>query len=391
MGEMEPQVLGGRYRLGKTLGFGGFGEVVQAYDVTTRRLVAIKILKKEFAQDQAVIRRFEREIVLLAELSSPAIVAVFDLGRTGDGRPYLVMERLTGADCSVVCQAPGVTVANLCRWLGGAALGLAEAHHVGIVHRDVKPSNLFLCFSRVASKDYSAMEVKLIDFGISKLLSANIKAITDAAIGTPLYMAPEQIDGRADVDGRADQWGLAVTLFRLLTGNFPFCAKEASIVEVSLAVRNVPPRPTADFRGDIPRAVDDILERCFEKRRADRFPSARDLANALFAAAATPAATTTLLRPGTEGACPPGTANGGEETASTRAGGEEPASTRTGAEETGALAAPSTPPQRSSRPFRRRSSATVPAVTVAEDANATRARIPVTSPVPGSGSGRDGR
>jgi len=201
------------------------------------------------------------------------------VGRTEAGGPYIVMEFLEGNDLSQELQRRGtLSIAEAATYAVQACAALAEAHAMGIVHRDVKPGNLFL-----TRRGDGSRIVKVLDFGISKVpkRDADEPSLTtaDRWVGTPRYMAPEQFSGSASVDGRADVWSIGVVLYRALTGVHPFDGNDA--IEVMGSVARGQLAPPSSHRPDIPEALDVVILRCLERRPVDRFASARDLAAAL--------------------------------------------------------------------------------------------------------------
>jgi eukaryotic-like serine/threonine-protein kinase len=232
--EKAPPLVGGRYELEALIGKGGVGEVWRARHVALNSPVAIKFLQPASAQRESAKRRFTTEAQLTAQLKTPSAVQVFDFGITDEGQPYLVMELLEGETLGLRLQRlKRLGVADTARFLGQAARALQRAHQLGIVHRDFKPDNIV-----IYPDDEGKEQVKVLDFGVAKLVGAledrgeqnpnqpvgetTSFTRTGAVLGTPLYMAPEQILDATHVDARADIWAFGVVAFECLTGRPPF-------------------------------------------------------------------------------------------------------------------------------------------------------------------------
>src|SRR5580700_4611207 len=235
------QVLAGKYRVERVLGRGGMGMVVAAEHLHLRQKVAIKFLLPD-ATDE-VVARFLREARSAARIRSEHVARVLDVAELPDGAPYMVMEYLDGSDLSRVLRKRGpLPIEDAVDYVLQAGEAIAEAHMAGIVHRDLKPANLFL----TTAADGSAT-VKVLDFGISKDSNetnadeAMALTRTTAVLGSPYYMAPEQMRSTRGVDARADIWSLGIILYQLLTKSVPF--KSESFVELALMVVNEEPAP----------------------------------------------------------------------------------------------------------------------------------------------------
>lgn len=276
----EGDLLAGKYRVERVLGAGGMGVVVAARHVQLGQLVAIKFLKREALEQPSAIERFLRESRALASLRNEHVSRVLDVGVLDSGVPYMVMEFLEGRDLAAVLADSGPLDVELATGLvHQACKALAEAHTTGIVHRDLKPQNLFLTHTLQGSP-----RLKVLDFGISKS-TATMAGVhgaltqTRAMLGSPLYMAPEQMRSSRNADHRSDVWALGVVLFELLTKRWPFEAED--LPELCLKVVTEPPLSLAALRPDTPRALVTIVERCLEKDPAQRFQSAMALGSAL--------------------------------------------------------------------------------------------------------------
>lgn len=273
--------LGG-YRLRHKLGTGGMGEVWAAEHLLLRREVAVKILRPGAVSDRAkAVARFEREVQATAELSHPNTVRVYDGGVTDDGLWYFAMERLEGEDLGALVTREGPLDADRAmRLVAQAARGLAEAHARGIVHRDVKPENLYI--TRTGSGEL----VKVLDFGIARLVGEDQVATltqTGLLIGTPLYLSPEVAAGR-EADERADIYSLGCVLYFALTGSPPHDDRNAGAL--LFAHVHLDPMPPSSLVGlDQPEVVDALVMRCLAKDPGARFGSMSELAEALGALA----------------------------------------------------------------------------------------------------------
>jgi serine/threonine protein kinase len=263
-------VLSGRYTVQKLLGAGGMGAVFLADDLTLERAVAIKVLPPDMSRDERVVARFHREAKTAAKLDHPNIIPIHRV-ESEHGLHYFVMKYVTGRSLESILDAGApLPIPFAVRMLTEAAAALGHAHARGVVHRDVKPANIML-----SADD----QVVLTDFGISKVgdLTAQLTQ-TGMIIGTPHYMAPEQATGR-DVDGRADQYSLAVLGHQLFTGKLLFSGDSAHTI-IYRHVSEQPPR-VASLRPDVPPAVDAALDRALRKEPDERFATMEDFARAL--------------------------------------------------------------------------------------------------------------
>ncbi len=278
--------LAEKYRVTRMLGRGSMGEVWEATHTLTERRVALKVLADD-ARNVEARARILREARACGRIQHRNVIEVFDVGETDDGRPYLVMPLLSGETLEQRLEAQGplpepaavaVTLA--------VARALSAAHALGIVHRDLKPGNVFLHDDGGAD----GPEVKVLDFGISKILSRDEAAFTDAgrAVGSPAYMSPEQARGVPDVDARTDVWALGILLFEALTNALPFPG-ETPYAIVGHILHGAMPDIDA-LLPDARPSVRDLLKRCIVRDRDQRVLSARDVAGWLEAALAEPGA-----------------------------------------------------------------------------------------------------
>jgi serine/threonine protein kinase len=270
-------VVAGKYVVQGLLGEGGMGVVLAARQVNLDRLVALKLLPVEAAKDKVMVSRFLREARAAARLQSDHVAKVIDVGTMPSGAPYMVMEHLEGANLGQVLATRGrLEVATACDYLVQACHAVGEAHALGIVHRDLKPENLYL----TTTVGGTAM-VKVLDFGVSKVLTAAAIGLTttSTAVGSPMYMAPEQMRASRETDARADVWALGVVLYELLTQRCPFEAD--TLPDLCIKVVGEAPAPIAALRADLPPEIVAIVERCLEKDPSLRYADARALAAAL--------------------------------------------------------------------------------------------------------------
>ncbi|MEY4549435.1 MAG: hypothetical protein RL685_5630 [Pseudomonadota bacterium] len=270
----EGDLIDGKYRLEALLGTGGMGEVWTARNDTLGVRRAVKLIRADAGSAESTDRLLH-EAQAAARLADPAIVRVFDFGRTERGDPYIVMEMLEGEDLmSVISRRERLSPAKAVRVLLPVIRALAAAHAHGIVHRDLKPENLFL-----ARQPDGRVQPKLLDFGIAKLKNARDLRLTSAGsvMGSPLYMAPEQARGE-EVDERADIWALCVVLYEAMTGQPPFNGDDRASVMYAVATQD-PEHPS--LRGVLDPLPWSIIQRGLEKRRDERWPSMDELGRAL--------------------------------------------------------------------------------------------------------------
>jgi serine/threonine-protein kinase len=273
----EGDFVAGKYRVEKILGAGGMGCVVSALHVELRQRVALKFLLPKFAEDAQIVERFEREARAVVRLRSEHVVRVFDVGRIDSGIPYIVMEQLEGSNLATLVTSRGPLPGDeVIEYILQVCDGLGEAHANHIIHRDLKPQNLFL------TRRYDGRPlVKILDFGVSKITQSDEQQITQThdALGTPAYMAPEQLLGARNVDERSDVWALGIIMFKLLTGQLPF--EGHTMTETCLRITSDPTPPLSSYRVDVPRELAAIVDRCLEKVPSGRFASVSDLAASL--------------------------------------------------------------------------------------------------------------
>ena len=269
----------GRYRLQAPIGRGGMGEVWLAWDLQLRRNVALKLLRPAGIPDPSSLRRFEREAQAASQMRIPHSVQVYDFGVSDDGIHYIAMEYLSGTDLETLVTRYGpLPAGRAIHFVRQACHSLEEAHAAGIIHRDVKPSNLFV--TRVAGDpDF----LKLLDFGLARLrpsVGGDVR-LTQAGMlfGTPAFLAPEMWDG-AEADERSDVYAVGVTLYFLLTGRVPFEGEAPTAIMLAQLEHDVIP-PSARLGEALPAGLDALVLRAMSKRPADRYQSALELRQAL--------------------------------------------------------------------------------------------------------------
>ena len=276
------RAIAGRYRVSATIGTGGMGTVYSAVDLHTGAEVAVKFLKAQFLS-ATDLRRFRREAQTALTVKHRHLCNVHYLG-VDQGTPYIVMELLAGetlrrriADTGPLSPADAVTV------MIQVLEGLSAAHAMRVIHRDIKPGNIFVTTPRG-----SPPSVKVIDFGLAKLIAPGAMkprattsdgedtaiTSTDVTPGTPFYMSPEQVAGVRDLDERVDVWAAGLTLYELLLGRRPYDALAQSLVSAPLP-------PLSSVRADLPVGFDAVLAKALQKRREDRYASAAEFRTAL--------------------------------------------------------------------------------------------------------------
>ena len=278
------EVLEGKYRVEQLLGEGGMGAVAKATHMLRRAPVAIKFMSPAVLALQGAVERFVNEGVAASQIDSDHVVKVFDVGRMPTGAPYLVMEYLDGCDLGQLLAREGGRLDQTRTVHFGLQIlrALQTAHASGIIHRDMKPSNCF-----VINKDGEPDFVKLVDFGISKVRSddaagrsANLTR-TNSALGTPLYMSPEQARSPRDVDHRADLYSVGAILYELLTGRTPYISESGEYTEILFKIFTTEPEPLRSLRPEIDDGLAAIVHHALTRDPNQRFSSASEFAEAL--------------------------------------------------------------------------------------------------------------
>jgi serine/threonine-protein kinase len=274
--------LAGRYLLESVLGTGGVGTVYKARDEQSGSVLAIKMLQQLGPASDDFQQRFFDEALITGQLFHPNIVQVIGFERDEDGSQFLIMELLRGQDLyDVLRERERLPLAKTLEIVRQVASALHAAHNLGVVHRDVKPSNIFL--ARHAHSEGGEVEVvKVLDFGLSRDLSSQSlrRTAPGTIVGTMEYVAPEGTTGESEhVDFRSDQWALAVVTYRMLAGRLPFDAK--GIHALMSAIQTETPSPLRTHAPDVPDHVVAAIERAMAKKKEDRFESVPDFVRAL--------------------------------------------------------------------------------------------------------------
>ncbi|WP_437610890.1 serine/threonine-protein kinase [Sorangium sp. So ce834] len=292
------ELEGTPYRALRRLGRGGMGEVIEAEHRALRKRVVVKLVRRALAGDPRFADRLRVEAQALAAVSSPHVVAVLDLGRTPAGRPYLVMERLEGRTLGEELERRGaLPVAEAIELVRQVLAGLAAAHRVGLVHRDVKLDNVFLCAPGSAAPGGGRV-AKLLDFGVAKVLDGGVEAGAAGAerpfplagpaypteagllVGTPRTASPEQARCQP-VDARADVYAVGLLMYTLLVGHGPFAHLDDALAVLRAHVLEAPAAPSRRAAQPIPPALDRAVLRALAKRPEERFQSAEAFAEEL--------------------------------------------------------------------------------------------------------------
>lgn len=270
------QMVADVYRVEGVLGRGGMGTVYAARHAKGGYLVAVKVMVHTSGSG---VTRFIREAETCSKLTSEHVARVLGAGKLPSGAPYLIMEYLAGEDLATVIKRGPVSVHDAALYMMQTCVGLAEAHALGIVHRDIKPENLF-----VTQRPDGSPIVKVIDFGVSKITRTNLDSessltATQALLGTPSYMAPEQLMAAKNVDARADIWSVGVVLYELLAGRLPFSG--TNILALMHATTTQTPAPLSSLRRDVPPAIEECVEWCLQHDPVRRYARIDQVAHVL--------------------------------------------------------------------------------------------------------------
>jgi eukaryotic-like serine/threonine-protein kinase len=273
---LEGQTLGRRFLVRRLIGEGGMGAVYEVEHVVTKRAGALKLLHPGLASSSDIAERFLLEASAAGRIGNPHIVETFDAGELPSGELYIFMELLSGRPLrDLLLERGRIPFAEARELILQVADGLAAAHEAKIVHRDVKPDNLFLC---AGPRPF----VKILDFGISKFAEQHsVKRLTaqGATLGTPHYMSPEQVVSKPDIDDRVDVYALGVVLYECLTGKVPFDAETLTALSIKIFEGHY--TPVSELVSGAPAALDGLLERALAREPNRRFSSVRELADAL--------------------------------------------------------------------------------------------------------------
>ncbi len=289
-------------RLVKKIAEGGMGSVWEGEHLALKTSVAVKFVLSEFGDSEEAAARFEREATAAARIKSPHVVQVFNHGHTEDDVPFIVMELLEGEDLETrLKREPKLSFELVAHVVSQAAKGLDKAHSLGIIHRDIKPSNIFL--TDVGGEVF----IKLLDFGIAKLSMAEIGRTrvtqTGSMIGTPVFMAPEQMTQAKDVGPPADMWSLGVVAYLALTGTLPYDSE--TIAGLAMAIERGTFAPATSLVPDLPKGIDAWFLRALAKDPTARFESIRELSDELAKSSGVAVPASTALRPTAPTSTPP--------------------------------------------------------------------------------------
>jgi serine/threonine protein kinase len=263
---MSPAVQTGRYEIIETLGCGATSRVDKARDTIIGRTVALKSFLQGFGRNSE--QQFLREAQTIGRLSHTSIAQLYDIGTDTGGAPFLVMEFISGQNLEQMLAHSPIPFTTAAIWAADIASALSYAHRSGIIHGDVKPSNI-----RVTEND----KVKLVDFGVARFASQASRS--DRVLGTPAYLSPEQIEGQRQ-DGRSDIFSLGIVLYEMITDVRPF--EGNSLGEVCAQILTADPVPPSKRNPAVPPAFDRIVARCLAKNPEERYQSGNDLARALY-------------------------------------------------------------------------------------------------------------
>jgi serine/threonine-protein kinase len=266
-------ILADRYRIERRLGAGTSATVFEATDTLTGKRVAVKVVHHLFRRDRTIRKRFLREAEAARALSTPHAVKVLDVGQLSHGIPYLVMELLRGSTLErIIRRNRGMPIEQALLLTDQIAAALQDAHGIDIIHRDLKPENIFV--TDLAGTPF----VKVVDFGISKLVgNREVSQLTGTGmlVGTPVYMAPEQIEGHKDLDGRVDVYSLGVVMFEMLVGVSPFASAKDFPGLLRLLLGE--PRNVRELRPDVPEGLASVVAQAMAPDRARRLANMETL------------------------------------------------------------------------------------------------------------------
>jgi serine/threonine-protein kinase len=278
------QIVAGKYRLNQVLGTGGMAEVWSATNTFTERQLAIKFMLPGVAKTKEAVNRFLQEAKVSARIDHPNIIEIFDVGQTEDGRLFLVMELLSGVslDTAIRRQQPPMTLSEFAFVLVEVARALGAAHRAGVVHRDLKPTNIFLHRER----DGRAVP-KVLDFGVSKFLEEeggklNALTLAGTVLGSPLYMSPEQARGESRIDGRTDVFSFGAIMFEAICGYRAYDAPNFNALIVRIATAQ--PKNIDECAPHVSPALRAVVRRCLATEPRERYGSFDEIAEAIVAA-----------------------------------------------------------------------------------------------------------
>ncbi|OJY18345.1 MAG: hypothetical protein BGO98_31870 [Myxococcales bacterium 68-20] len=274
-------IVDGKYKIEKMLGEGGMGAVARATHVVLGGTLALKFMNPQFMSFPGAVERFVNEGRASKAIKSDHVLPVTDVGLLPNGTPYLLMECLYGLDLADLLARDGpsgLPVERAVHFVVQILRGLQAAHAIGIIHRDMKPSNCF-----VVTHDGEDDFVKILDFGISKVVQPGSSSLTqtNSALGTPLYMSPEQARSPRDVDTRSDLYSVGVILYELLSGRTPFFSESGEFTEILFQLFTADPPPIQQMRADLSDALAAVVHKALAREVGDRHATALELAEAL--------------------------------------------------------------------------------------------------------------
>lgn len=268
------ELIDGRYRIIEAIGRGGMGSVYRAEHIGLGRMFAIKLLRSEYCQEAAMVRRFQRESRMAASIESEHVVGIVDTGQLGDGRPYFVMELLSGSNLRAeLARETSLSPVRAVNIALDVCHGLQRAHALGLVHRDLKPENLFL-----TRGDDGREVVKILDFGVAKS-EDTVTTQPGALVGTVRYMAPEQVGLDVPLGPATDIYSLGVIVYEGLCGTAPFAADTVERTLYRVMTANA--EPLSERVPGLPAALSDVVAKALSRDSNQRFQSARAFADAL--------------------------------------------------------------------------------------------------------------
>jgi eukaryotic-like serine/threonine-protein kinase len=276
-------VIDGRYRVQRLIGRGGIGLVYLCHHEVLEKPVAMKVLRPEYAEQPEVLQRFVNEARAASAIKSPHTVNTLDVGSLPSGAPYFIMEYVDAETLAARLQREhALPLADAVEVARQMADGLAAAHGAGIVHRDLKPENVF-----VGTEPDGSLLVKIFDFGVAKVTRAKARLTHVGAIfGTPSYMSPEQARGQP-VDPRTDVYAIGIMLFEMIAGHLPFDGDDPLTVMSQHVDAEIPPLKQTQAGAEVPSALENVVRRCLQKDREDRYASVVELERELGRVAAT--------------------------------------------------------------------------------------------------------
>jgi eukaryotic-like serine/threonine-protein kinase len=267
--EDSPSIVAGKFRVLREIGRGGMGVVYEAEDLSLRRIVALKFLPPDRTSDPEARHRFIQEAQAASALDHVNICDIHEIGETASGEMFIAMTRYRGESLKERMERGPLPPSLVVDLAAQVTEGLARAHEHGIVHRDLKPGNVFVTDEGI---------VKILDFGLAKLVGRDQSTLTGSTMGTPAYMSPEQIRG-GHVDARTDLWSLGVVFYEMVTGHRPF--QRADGPALLHAILRDPPEPVKELRPGFPAAIEPLIGRALSKDPARRFELARAMGDAL--------------------------------------------------------------------------------------------------------------